>query len=370
MPVPARRSVVRRSEENGRGRCCPRLTVLLRGDTANVPSTPDRDPFDGLVLDEEFVRAARKREPSGADRAGRAASLRARLAAEEVERRHANRWHRRAGRRVRRMLPAPRTAVVFVVLAAVIGVLWWDSNANGGVWVGGDPTTRHVDPTLRPTPTPPPSAFPLGDPIDAPAGGGAHKFTRTQPGSSAPVTYDPCRPIRVVMNERLMPPAAGGLVAEAPDEVSAIVGLKFIVEGPTDEPPSVAREPFQPDRYGDRWVPVLIAWSDATGHAPLTGDVAGVGGSQAISVAPEQSVYVTGAVTLDVDSFERILPRDDGWGQAKAIVLHELGHLLGLDHVEDHEQIMHSRNSGQTGFAYGDLAGLVALGRGACIPEL
>lgn len=332
-----------------------------------MPSTPERDPFEGILLDEEFVRAARKREPSGADRAARAASLRARLAAEEVERRRANRWHRRAGRRARRVLPAPRTAAVLVVLAAVIGVLWWEGNAApAGVWISGDPITRHVVPSRRPTPTLPPSDVPLGDPIDAPRGGGAHRFMTTQPASSAPVAYDPCRPIRVVLNERSMPRAADGLVEEALDEMSEIVGLKFIVEGPTDEAASESREPFQPDRYGDRWAPVLVAWSDETGFQPLAGNVAGVGGSQAIAVSREQAVYVTGIVALDSDAFEQILPRDDGWAQGRAIVLHELGHLLGLGHVEDPEQLMSATNTGQTGFADGDLIGLALLGRGAC----
>ena len=46
------------------------------------------------------------------------------------------------------------------------------------------------------------------------------------------------------------------------------------------------------------------------------------------------------------------------------------GTLLGLDHVDDPTQLMHAENSGLTGFAAGDLAGLALLGSGPCVPEL
>ena len=36
---------------------------------------------------------------------------------------------------------------------------------------------------------------------------------------------------------------------------------------------------FQPDRYGDQWAPVLIAWTDESVITDLAGDVAGVGGA-------------------------------------------------------------------------------------------
>ena len=53
----------------------------------------------------------------------------------------------------------------------------------------------------------------------------------------------------------------------------------------------------------------------------------------------------------------------------RAVIQHELGHLLGLDHVDDAGQLIYSETrGGVTGFGSGDLNGLAALGGGAVRP--
>jgi predicted Zn-dependent protease len=79
---------------------------------------------------------------------------------------------------------------------------------------------------------------------------------------------------------------------------------------------------------------------------------------------------VTGGVELDAAQFAELLSRDDGAAVARAIVLHELGHALGLAHVSDPAQLMYPTQSGVWDFAAGDLAGLAQLSSGACAPEL
>ena len=54
----------------------------------------------------------------------------------------------------------------------------------------------------------------------------------------------------------------------------------------------------------------------------------------------------------------------------RAIIMHELAHVVGFDHVADSKQLMHAENSGITEFADGDRAGLTLLGSGTCIPQL
>ena len=45
--------------------------------------------------------------------------------------------------------------------------------------------------------------------------------------------------------------------------------------------------------------------------------------------------YVTGIVVLDGPQFRALMPQVAGWERARAIVRHELGHLVGLAHVDD-----------------------------------
>ncbi|NHA00361.1 matrixin family metalloprotease [Nocardioides sp. W3-2-3] len=76
--------------------------------------------------------------------------------------------------------------------------------------------------------------------------------------------------------------------------------------------------------------------------------------------------YVTGQVTLDTDVYDDLADERDGDVRARAILLHELGHLVGLDHVDSRAEPMYADNVGQPDFATGDRNGLVALGEGRC----
>jgi predicted Zn-dependent protease len=76
---------------------------------------------------------------------------------------------------------------------------------------------------------------------------------------------------------------------------------------------------------------------------------------------------VTGIVALDTPTMRRVLQRSDGRLAARAILMHELGHVVGLAHVDDPGELMYDDNVGRTSFGPGDLRGLAALGRAPCI---
>ena len=139
---------------------------------------------------------------------------------------------------------------------------------------------------------------PLGIPAAAPSGTGPYVFMSTQAHSSAPVAYDPCRLIHVVLNDRTAPPGADAVVRAALERASQVSGIQFVIDGPTNEAPSPKRPSYQPKRYPGRWAPVLIAWSDPAETPALAGRVAGIGGSASLSVSGG-TVYLTGGVTLD-----------------------------------------------------------------------
>lgn len=175
----------------------------------------------------------------------------------------------------------------------------------------------------------------------------------------------------MVINSRTAPIEGRRLLAEALANIGSASGLRFEVEATTEERPSPDRAAFQPDRYGDRWAPVLVAWSEPAELSELTGEVAGIGGSTSIEHRDGQSVYVSGVAYLDGPQLAGILERDNGWAEARSVIEHELGHLVGLGHVDDPDQLMHPTGSPRvTGPKQGDLAGLSRLGAGPCFEEL
>jgi len=95
-------------------------------------------------------------------------------------------------------------------------------------------------------------------------------------------------------------------------------------------------------------------------------------GCRSISVgAPSgMAANVSGVVYLDAAALGSLLAAGDR-ALAQAVVLHELGHLVGLAHVNDSGALMFPRASGEvTAFGPGDRAGLAALGSGACQPTI
>jgi hypothetical protein len=273
----------------------------------------------------------------------------------------------------RRRLPG----VLLVVLVLVVSL-------GGAVLVGPhrwpwEPPPRSA-PSVPPTPAaptdrPPPgleaAARPLGVPLPPPPEGGPHGFTNFQDDGVTPVAYDPCRPVHYVLRPDSAPAGGEQIVHDAVTRLTEVTGLRFVHDGPTDEPPSADRAVFQPDRYGDRWAPVLIAWQTEAENPALAGDFVGEAGSTAVSLGDGPRVYVTGTVSLDATQLPEVLGSRNGPATVRGIVLHELAHLVGLAHVDDVTQLMHPETQrGVTDFAAGDLTGLARLGSGVCVPEL
>ena len=190
---------------------------------------------------------------------------------------------------------------------------------------------------------------------------------RTDQG--APTRWNPCQPIHYVVNAALAPPGSIADVHEAVRRISAATGIAFVFEGTTDEEASIYREVFQPDRYGPRWAPVLIAWAD-----PGNSDIPFVRGNRvaagvAVPVIPPtrfEDVYVSGWIAINADD-----PNPPGFdlpGEQGPVILHELGHLMGLGHVKTVGELMNPSGGGVTDLAAGDREGLHELGAsGGCI---
>lgn len=191
-----------------------------------------------------------------------------------------------------------------------------------------------------------------------------YAYLEAQRGGCLPVRYNPCEPIRYVINSALAPPGVVDDLREAMRRVQEASGLTFVDDGPTDEQATVNRTLSQA-RYGNRWAPLLISWErgerfrmDATNPA----------GGQSTAV---EDVYVSGVLIVNADATPPARGFGEGgtWGR---VFMHELGHIVGLGHVARSDQIMFAElgvQRGRADFHAGDLTGLRLIGREAgCVP--
>ncbi len=194
----------------------------------------------------------------------------------------------------------------------------------------------------------------------------------------SPVRFNACEPVHYAVNPDLAPSAeALNDVHEAIARLAEASGLRFVFDGPSDETfmgnwAEFVRPPYQPDRYGERWVPLLVAWTSG-GFAPpeITGPQRVIAGGGHPTVVGD--VIVTGQVALNADAVldletRKSLPAGFGpgitWGR---VLLHELGHAVGLGHVSGPMQLMHEpltdHPPAPADYAAGDRAGLALIGR-------
>lgn len=205
----------------------------------------------------------------------------------------------------------------------------------------------------------------LADPVTVAAPDPSYAFqqTRVVDGATVPVTWSPCRPVHVVVDPTSAPAGFEAQVAAAVGDVAAATGLTFTLDPPADEPTDLDRAMFQPDRYGDRWAPVLVGFADETAVPDLSGTVAGIAQVNGATGRTGDPHLVSGTVYLDV----QLLAPDHDPAAYLAVLRHELAHVVGLDHVDDPTQLMNP-TTGVASFQAGDLTGLAELGRGPCAP--
>jgi hypothetical protein len=316
--------------------------------------TPAPDEW-AVPLDDDFVAAATVREQPGAVRAAAARRINAQHSAAQPWRateacRPPRRSHRHGFRTAALVL-----AVSAVVLVGLAELQQRSPGAAAVLTAGG---------AARPPAPPRPADAQdtrLAVPLPPPAGEGG--WTALLEHDGRPVGFDPCRPVHWVLREQGAPADALPLMTEAFARLGEATGLVFVHDGLTDEPYDAQRPLVQPARYGDRYAPVLVVWSDPEETDGLAGDVGGFAGAATADPDGEGPRYVSGVVVLDTPQLQS-LPA--GRPARLGVVLHELGHLVGLDHVVDPADSMYESSGPATGYTAGALRGLAAVGDGPC----
>jgi hypothetical protein len=185
------------------------------------------------------------------------------------------------------------------------------------------------------------------------ADAGAYAFVLTTPDGE-PVGWSHCKPIHYVVNHEGAPDDWEDTVDAAVGAITDASGFDFTFDGTSEDRSFEGRleDPDDPP-------PVLIAWADSDEVPDLAGSTAGIGGSTPAR-SGSRLRFVTGMVVLDVDAYARMDLQNDDRAQ-HLILAHELGHVLGLDHVDDTDELMNAEYVGQTDFGTGDREGLQRL---------
>jgi hypothetical protein len=182
---------------------------------------------------------------------------------------------------------------------------------------------------------------------------GSYAFVVTSTDGD-PVGWNHCQPIHYVVNPAGAPDEWEDIIRGGVAEITDASGFDFQYDGTSIERASTKRVADAADPP-----PVLIAWADSDEVPELAGSTAGIGGSTPARLH-HRVEYVTGMVVLDTDAYDRMEGQGDERSE-ELILAHELGHVLGLDHVDDVGELMNAEYVGQDGFGPGDRDGLQRL---------
>jgi len=178
----------------------------------------------------------------------------------------------------------------------------------------------------------------------------------------SPVRWDPCEPIHYETNLAGAPQDEFADVQEALRRVTAATRIRFVYDGPTNAmPPGVSDSHRVTTPPGESAPPLLIAWLDHEQWVEMGGT------DRQVAVAlpiPESDGFYYDTGFVAVNGSQHLIPGfgiGPTWGP---VLLHELGHIMGLGHVRSNDELMNAQeNPVVTDYGTGDLEGLSVLGR-------
>jgi len=260
---------------------------------------------------------------------------------------------------------ATSVAVALAVLSSPAGLASGDEPARpsaGGTHVvvgadGPDAALKRRTPAPK---RPPARTVALAVPTKP---SGAFAFSTLLGGK--PVRWDPCAPIRWTANAAQGPAGGLAVLQESVDRIAQLTGTTWQYVGPSSSTPGTA---YLPKRSQADYPPVLLGWTDGASSDLLAGQPRTVLGMTrtawfGLQRADGSKVAAIRSAVVALDRTDTLPLR--GATSWKALVLHELGHVMGLAHVEDRSQLMAAVLPASADMQPGDVAGLTRVGSGA-----
>ena len=183
--------------------------------------------------------------------------------------------------------------------------------------------------------------------------------------------WDPCAPIHYVVNVVKGDPDDLQLVRAAVHEAAHESGLSFVYDGTTTEMPSASRKDVRHQGIGWKWAPVLIALVPHSDYHTQDRDSDSVAFTDPDIYSDDvtgDNQIVSGQIVVDIDA----MSQQDRYQPDVLLptMLHELGHLIGLGHVDYAYELMAPDGGGLPGYGQGDRAGLSYLSKShGCIDD-
>lgn len=177
-----------------------------------------------------------------------------------------------------------------------------------------------------------------------------------------PIHWNPCRRIGWRLNLRRAPDGTRPQAKEAVRRVNEATGLRFRYQGRTSVRPNARGRNYPLDTH------LVMGWSTPR-LSRLARGQAGVGGPQWSSTGEIVTGFVLLNARIELARGFGTGPDTGYWGTQGQLMMHELGHVVGLDHVSDSRQIMYaSLTHKRATWGAGDKNGLRRVGkRAGCV---